>query len=146
MSPSSRQPGSPRSQLPEPLHPDAWAAPKGYVNGMVAQGRQVFIAGQIGWDGDQQFVSDDFAAQTGQALRNIVTILAEAGGRPEHIVRLTWYITDKAEYLGQLRQVGAVYREVMGRHFPTMTMVQVVALIEDRAKVEIEATAVIGVD
>ena len=127
------------------LHPTSWLPAKGYVNGIAVTGRQVFIAGQIGWDAEQRFASDDFAAQTDQALANIVAVLAEAGGRPEHIVRLTWYITDKREYLANLKAVGAAYRRHIGRHFPTMTMVQVVALIEDRAKVEIEATAVLPV-
>ena len=127
------------------LHPKSWLPAKGYVNGIAATGRQVFIAGQIGWDAEQRFASDDFAEQTDQALANIVAVLAEAGGRPEHIVRLTWYITDKREYLANLKAVGAAYRRHIGRHFPTMTMVQVVALIEDRAKVEIEATAVLPV-
>ncbi len=125
------------------LHPQAWAPAKGYANGIAATGRQVFIAGQIGWNGAQVFASDDFVAQTEQALRNIVAVLAVAGGRPEHLVRLTWFITDKKEYLARLKDVGAAYRRVLGRHFPTMTMVQVTALMEDRAKVEIEATAVI---
>ena len=125
------------------LHPKHWTAAKGFSNGVAAQGRQVFVAGQVGWDAEQRFASDDFAAQTEQALRNIVEVLAEAGARPEHIVRLTWYVTDKGEYVARLRDVGAAYRRVMGRHFPAMTLVQVVALVEDRAKVEIEATAVI---
>ena len=127
------------------LHPKSWLPAKGYVNGIAVTGRQVFIAGQIGWDAEQRFASDDFAEQTDQALANIVAVLTEAGGRPEHIVRLTWYITDKREYLANLKAVGAAYRRHIGRHFPTMTMVQVVALIEDRAKVEIEATAVLPV-
>lgn len=127
------------------LHPTSWLPAKGYVNGIAVTGRQVFIAGQIGWDAEQRFASDDFAEQTDQALANIVAVLTEAGGRPEHIVRLTWYITDKREYLANLKAVGAAYRRHIGRHFPTMTMVQVVALIEDRAKVEIEATAVLPV-
>jgi enamine deaminase RidA (YjgF/YER057c/UK114 family) len=126
-----------------PLHPKGWLPAKGYANGIAAEGRQVFIAGQIGWDGNQQFGSDDFVEQVGQALRNIVAVLAEANGGPGDIVRMTWYITDKSEYLAHLKEVGAVYRQVMGRHFPAMTMVQVAALMEDRAKVEIEATAVV---
>ncbi len=125
------------------LHPKHWTAAKGFSNGVAAEGRQVFVAGQVGWDAEQRFASDDFAAQTEQALRNIVEVLAEAGARPEHVVRLTWYVTDKREYVARLREVGAAYRRVMGRHFPAMTLVQVVALVEDRAKVEIEATAVI---
>jgi enamine deaminase RidA (YjgF/YER057c/UK114 family) len=125
------------------LHPKHWAAAKGFANGIAAEGRQVFVAGQVGWDAEQRFASDDFAAQTEQALRNIVEVLAEAGARPEHIVRLTWYVIDKSEYISRLRDVGAAYRRVLGRHFPAMTLVQVVALVEDRAKVEIEATAVV---
>lgn len=127
------------------LHPSHWAQTKGFSNGICAEGRQVFVAGQIGWDATQRFGSDSFVAQTEQALRNIVTVLAEAEATPEHIVRLTWYVTDKREYLAHLREVGEVYRRVIGRHFPAMTLVQVVALVEDRAKVEIEATAVIPV-
>lgn len=125
------------------LHPKSWAPAKGFANGIAAEGRQVFVAGQVGWNGAQQFDSDDFVAQVEQALRNIVAVLEEAGARPEHIVRLTWYVTSKAEYVSRLREVGAAYRRVLGRHFPAMTLVQVVALVEDRAKVEIEATAVI---
>jgi enamine deaminase RidA (YjgF/YER057c/UK114 family) len=125
------------------LHPRHWAPAKGFANGIAAQGLQVFIAGQIGWTADQRFESDDFVAQVEQALRNIVEVLAEAEGRPEHLVRLTWYVLDKKEYVARLREVGQVYRRVLGKHFPAMTMVQVVALVEDRAKVEIEATAVL---
>lgn len=125
------------------LHPAGWKPASGYANGIVASGRMVFLGGQIGWDGAQIFQTDDFVGQVRQALENIATVLAEAGGRPEHIVRLTWYVVDKAEYLAHLAEVGEAYRTVMGRHFPTMTMVQVAGLIEDRAKVEIEATAVL---
>jgi enamine deaminase RidA (YjgF/YER057c/UK114 family) len=125
------------------LHPKRWAAAKGFSNGVAAEGRQVFVAGQVGWNAAQEFTSDDFAAQVEQALRNIVEVLAEADARPEHIVRLTWYVLDKTEYLARLRDVGQAYRRVLGRHFPAMTLVQVVALVEDRAKVEIEATAVL---
>jgi enamine deaminase RidA (YjgF/YER057c/UK114 family) len=125
------------------LHPKHWAAAKGFANGIAAEGKQIFVAGQVGWTAEQVFESDDFAAQTEQALRNIVEVLAEAGARPEHIVRLTWYVTSKREYIDRLRDVGAAYRRVLGRHFPAMTLVQVVALVEDRAKVEIEATAVV---
>lgn len=127
------------------LHPKHWAAAKGFANGIAAEGKQIFVAGQVGWNAEQVFESDDFAAQTEQALRNIVDVLAEAGARPEHIVRLTWYVTDKREYIARLRDVGGAYRRVLGRHFPAMTLVQVVALVEDRAKVEIEATAVVPV-
>lgn len=125
------------------LHPKHWAAAKGFANGIAAEGKQIFVAGQVGWNAEQVFESDDFAAQTEQALRNIVEVLAEAGARPEHIVRLTWYVISKQEYVSRLRDVGAAYRRVLGRHFPAMTLVQVVALVEDRAKVEIEATAVV---
>jgi len=125
------------------LHPKAWKAPKGYANGVMAEGRQIFVGGQIGWNGAQEFETDDLAGQIEQALRNIVAVLAEAGAAPRHIVRLTWYVTDRGEYLARLADVGAAYRRVLGRHFPAMTMVVVVALVEARAKVEIEATAVV---
>jgi enamine deaminase RidA (YjgF/YER057c/UK114 family) len=125
------------------LHPKAWKAPKGYANGVIAEGRQIFVGGQIGWNGAQEFETDDLAGQIEQALRNILAVLAEAGAAPRHIVRLTWYITDRGEYLARLADVGAAYRRVLGRHFPAMTMVVVVALVEERAKVEIEATAVV---
>jgi enamine deaminase RidA (YjgF/YER057c/UK114 family) len=127
----------------EVLQPRGWARPRGYANGVAASGRQVFIAGQIGWDGECRFASDGFADQVRQALRNVVAVLAEAGGGPQHLVRLTWYITSREEYYSELAAVGAAYREVIGRHFPAMSVVQVVALMEARAKVEIEATAVI---
>ena len=125
------------------LHPKSWAPAKGFANGVAATGRQVFVAGQVGWNAEQRFESDDFVAQVGQALANVVAVLAEADARPEHLVRLTWYITDKREYLSRLAEVGEAYRRVIGRHFPAMTLVQVAALLEDRAKVEIEATAVV---
>ena len=125
------------------LQPSGWAAPVGYANGIVASGRQVFIAGQVGWNSQQQFESDDFVSQTEQTLKNIVAILAEAGGEPEHIVRLTWYVIDKQEYLDNLKEVGTCYKRVMGRHFPAMALVQIAGLVEDGAKLEIEATAVI---
>jgi enamine deaminase RidA (YjgF/YER057c/UK114 family) len=125
------------------LQPPGWARPRGYANGLVASGRLVFIAGQIGWDAQQQFHSGDFTGQARQALQNILTILAEAGGRPEHIARLTWYVVDKTEYLASQKSLGAAYRELMGNHYPAMTAVQVSALLDDRARVEIEATAVI---
>jgi len=127
------------------LHPKHWLPAKGFANGVATEGMQVFVAGQIGWNAAQQFVSDDFVAQVEQALRNIVEVLAEAEARPEHLVRLTWYVTDKGEYVSRLHEVGQAYRRVIGRHFPAMTLVQVVALVEDRAKVEIEATAVVPV-
>jgi enamine deaminase RidA (YjgF/YER057c/UK114 family) len=126
------------------LHPKDWSRPKGYSNGVVADGRLVFVAGQVGWNADQQFESDDFVAQVEQALVNVVAVLAEAGATPEHLVRLTWYVTDKREYLTRLSDVGRAYRRIIGRHFPTMTLLQVAGLAEDRAKVEIEATAVIS--
>jgi enamine deaminase RidA (YjgF/YER057c/UK114 family) len=128
----------------EILQPAGWKDAKGYANGIAVEaGRIVFLGGQIGWTADQIFETDDFVAQTRQALQNIVKILAEAGGGPEHIVRLTWFVTSKKEYLANLTALGVAYREVMGRNFPTMSVVQVVALIEDAAKVEIEATAVL---
>ncbi len=125
------------------LQPAGWERPKGYANGIAAAGQAVFVAGQIGWNAAQIFETDDFASQVEQTLRNIVAILAEAGARPEHLTRLTWYITDKQEYLASGRGLADAYRRVIGRHFPAMTLVQVVALLEDRAKVEIEAVAVI---
>ncbi len=128
---------------PQLLQPAGWARPRGYANGVAVTGRQVFLAGMIGWDAQAQFHSDDFAEQARQALHNIITVLAEAGGRPEHIVRMTWYVVDKAEYLAAGRAVGAAYREIIGCYNAAMTAVQVTALIEDRARVEIEATAVI---
>jgi len=125
------------------LHPKSWAPTRGFSNGVAAEGRQVFVAGQVGWNARQEIVDDDFVAQVEQALQNVVDVLAEADARPEHLVRLTWYITDKREYLARSSEVGQAYRRVIGRHFPAMTLVQVVALVEDRAKVEIEATAVV---
>ena len=125
------------------LQPPEWPRAKGYANGVVARGTQVFIAGQIGWDANQKFSHTRLAPQVGAALVNVVRILAEAGGRPEHIVRLTWYVTSRQEYLEQLPEIGAAYRAAMGRHFPAMSVVQVSGLIEADAKVEIEATAVL---
>lgn len=125
------------------LQPAGWVLPKGYSNGVVTSGRQVYIGGQVGWDSDCRFTSTDFVLQARQALANIVTILAEAGGKPENIVRMTWYVMDKREYIAAYHELGTVYRAVMGRHYPAMTAVQVAALIEDAARVEIEATAVI---
>jgi enamine deaminase RidA (YjgF/YER057c/UK114 family) len=125
------------------LHPRGWKPAKGYANGVAAEGRTVFVAGQIGWNADQTFEGRDFVAQVRQALENVVAVVREAGGGPAHITRLTWFITDKAEYLSRLPEVGEAYRGVMGKHFPAMTMVQVAALIEDEAKVEIEASAVV---
>lgn len=125
------------------LHPEGWVPAKGYANGVMARGQMVFTGGMIGWSGDCVFETDDFIGQVEQALKNVMAVLAEAGAGPEHLVRLTWYVTDKAEYLSDLKALGRVYRDVVGRHYPAMAVVQVVALIEDRAKVEIEATAVI---
>ena len=127
----------------EILQPAGWARPRGYANGIAAEGRQVFVSGQIGWDGEQRFVSDDFAAQTRQALANVVAVLACAGARPEHIVRMTWYVTSRDEYNASLAEIGAAYRELIGRNFPAMSVVVVAGLLEPRAKVEIEATAVV---
>jgi enamine deaminase RidA (YjgF/YER057c/UK114 family) len=125
------------------LQPPGWLPPKGYANGIAARGTQIFVGGQIGWNSQQQFESDDFIVQTGQALRNIVEVLREAGAGPEHMVRMTWYITDRDEYNSRLRELGPVYREAVGRNFPAMTCVQVARLVEARAKVEIEVTAVL---
>lgn len=125
------------------LQPPDWKPPKGYANGIAARGTLVFVGGQVGWNAQQQFESDGFVAQARAALQNIVAVLAEAGARPEHIVRMTWYVVDKGEYLASLRKLGDVYRDVIGRHYPAMTAIEVAALIEDRARVEIEATAVL---
>ena len=127
----------------EILQPPGWARPRGYANGIAAEGRQVFVSGQIGWDGEQRFASDDFAAQTRQALANVVAVLACAGARPEHLVRMTWYVTSRDEYNAALVEIGAAYRELIGRNFPAMSVVVVAGLLEPRAKVEIEATAVV---
>jgi enamine deaminase RidA (YjgF/YER057c/UK114 family) len=127
----------------EVLHPKSWKPAAGYANGVAATGRMIFCGGLIGWNADQEFETDDFVEQVAQTLRNIVAVLAEGGAEPRHLVRLTWYVTDKHDYLGNLRALGAAYREIIGRHYPAMALVQVVALVEDRAKVEIEATAVI---
>ena len=125
------------------LQPAGWAIPKGYANGVAVQGLQVYVAGQIGWNAASQFESDDLVAQVRQALQNVRAVLAEAGAEPAHIVRMTWYLTDKREYLSRVREIGAAFREVIGHYAIAMTAVQVVALIEDRAKVEIEVTAVV---
>ena len=125
------------------LQPEGWAPAKGYANGIAARGEMIFVAGMIGWNGQCQFESDDFVVQCRQALQNIVDTLACAQAGPEHVVRMTWYVTDKQEYLRRARELGRVYQEVIGRHYPVMTLVQVVALLEDRAQVEIEATAVL---
>ncbi|EKE43176.1 hypothetical protein OCGS_2767 [Oceaniovalibus guishaninsula JLT2003] len=125
------------------LQPDGWASAIGYANGVVAEGRQVFLGGLVGWDAQQQWQTDDLVGQVDRILASIVTLLAEAGGRPEHLVRLTWYIVDKRDYLANAREIGRAYRRHLGKHFPAMALVQVADLLEDRAKVEIEATAVI---
>lgn len=125
------------------LQPDGWARPKGYANGIVARGRTIFLAGQIGWDAEQRLVGSDLVTQAKQALLNIVAILAEDGAKPEHIVRLTWYVTDRAAYLAAGAALGVAYRDVMGKHFPAMTAVEVSSLMEADAVVEIEATAVV---
>ena len=125
------------------LQPPDWAKPRGYSNGVAARGEIIFISGQIGWDADCTFQSTDFVGQARQALLNIVAILAEAGGKPEHITRLTWYVVDKNEYLESGKALGMVYRDIIGNHYPAMTAVQVTALVEDVARVEIEATAII---
>ena len=126
--------------------PQGWHRPKGYSNAVVAQGRQIYVAGQVGWDSDERFVSDDLAEQATQALRNLVAVLEAAGAGPEHIVRMTWYVPAKAAYIAGLKEIGQAYREIIGRNFPAMTAVQVTALVEDRAKVEIECTAVVDED
>jgi len=125
------------------LQPPGWARPKGFSNGISCQGRLVFIGGQIGWSGQGEWLERSFAGQFRQALKNILDILAQAGGKPEHLVRLTWYVLDRKEYLASLKELGAAYRELMGRHYPTMAVVQVSGLVEDAARLEIEATAVI---
>ena len=125
------------------LQPSGWTAPKGYANGIAARGTQVFVGGQIGWNAQQQFESDDFIAQTAQALRNVLAVLQEAAAGPQHMVRMTWYVVDRDEYVRRLPELGAAYREVLGRNFPAMTCVQVAALVEPRALIEIEVTAVV---
>jgi enamine deaminase RidA (YjgF/YER057c/UK114 family) len=131
------------SELPSSINPPGWPVPKGYSNAMTGRGRLVFVAGQIGWTAEERFETDDFAGQTRQALQNTLAILAAAQAGPEHVVRMTWYVTDKREYLARLREIGTAWRDTMGRHFPAMTLVQVVALVEDRAKIEIETTALV---
>jgi enamine deaminase RidA (YjgF/YER057c/UK114 family) len=127
----------------EILLPPGWPQPRGYSNGVAARGRQVFVAGQVGWDEQCRFQTDEFVGQVRQALKNVVAVLAAGGARPEHITRMTWYVTNKREYLAAGKALGEAYREVIGRHYPAMTAIEVSALIEDRAKVEIEATAVV---
>ena len=125
------------------LHPPAWARPKGYSNGIAAKGQMIFVGGMVGWDADGQFASNELVAQVRQALTNVVAVLAEAKAKPEHIVRMTWFLLDKKEYLAASKELGAAYREIIGPHYPAMTAVQVTALIEDQARVEIEVTAVL---
>lgn len=125
------------------INPEGWPRPSGYSNGIVAKGRFLAISGQIGWDEKLQLVSTDFLDQACQALSNVVDILTAAGGKPEHLVRLTWYITDKEEYRARLSELGACYKKIVGEHYPAMALVQVAALLEEGAKVEIEATAII---
>ena len=126
-----------------PLQPENWARPAGYANGVVARGRTIFVAGQVGWNAENRFESDDLVAQIAQAIRNIVAVLACDGAGPQHVTNLVWYFIDKREYVSRLSEVGKVYREIMGKNFPAMTAVQVSALIEERAKIEIQATAVV---
>lgn len=125
------------------LQPADWAAPRGYANGVMARGAMIFVGGQIGWNEQQQFESDDFIAQTRQALQNILAVLHAGGAGPQHMVRMTWYVVDRVEYIARLKELGAVYREVMGKNFPAMTCVEVSALVEERARIEIEVTAVL---
>lgn len=125
------------------LQPPGWVQPKGYANGVAASGRTVCVSGMIGWDAEGRFHTSDFAGQVEQALRNIVAVLAEANAGPEHVVRMTWYVIDKKEYVAAYKEIGVAYRAVFGRHFPAMTAVQVAGLIEDEAKVEIEVTAIV---
>jgi enamine deaminase RidA (YjgF/YER057c/UK114 family) len=130
--------------MSETIQPKHWAPPKGYANGVVATGRQLFIAGQIGWNAQGQFESDDFVVQVEQALKNIVDVLEAAGGKPSDLVRVNWYVTDKTEYVARQREIGEAYRKIIGRNFPAMTLLVVAGLLEPRAKVEIEATAVLA--
>lgn len=127
------------------LQPEGWLAPRGYANGIEASGRQIYVGGQIGWNAQCKFETDDLVAQIRQALGNCVAVVAAGGGLPEHVVRMTWYLKDKKEYVARLKEIGSAYREVMGRHYPAMSAVQVADLIEDEAKVEIEVTAVVPV-
>ena len=135
---SEREAATPRT-----LHPAGWTRAKGYANGIAARGTMVFVAGQVGWDARQRIVGEDFVAQAKQALQNIVAVLAEGGARPEHIVRMTWYVVDRREYLECARELGAAYRDVIGRHYPAMSAIEVAGLVEEGARVEIEATAVV---
>ena len=126
------------------IQPEGWLAPKGYANGIEARGRQIYVGGQIGWNANCQFETDDLVLQIKQALQNCVDVVRAAGGGPEHIVRMTWYLEDKKEYVARLKEIGAVYRETMGRNYPAMSAIQIADLVEDEAKVEIEVTAVIA--
>ena len=139
MSAATKPPAAPL----ETLLPAGWAAPKGYANGMAGSGRLVFVGGQIGWNGECVFETDEFLGQLRQALVNVVAIVAEAGGRPEHVASMTWYLVDRRAYLADLAAVGRVWREIMGRHYPAMAVVEVTALMEPRAKVEVQAFAVL---
>lgn len=132
-----------RANLMEYLQPDGWPRPRGYANGIAASGRMVFVSGMVGWDEQGKFQTDDFAGQVRQALANALAVLAAGGAGPEHIVRMTWYVLDKKEYVAAYPAIGAAYRELIGRHFPAMSAVQVAGLVEDRARVEIEVTAVV---
>jgi enamine deaminase RidA (YjgF/YER057c/UK114 family) len=125
------------------LHPPDWVRPKGYANGVEARGRMVFVSGMVGWDASGKFVSTDFLGQVEQALKNVIEVLKQGNAKPEHIVRMTWYVVDKQEYIQSLKEIGLIYRKIMGWHYPAMSAVQVVALVEDGARVEIEATAVV---
>jgi enamine deaminase RidA (YjgF/YER057c/UK114 family) len=125
------------------LHPKGWPRPKGYSNGVAARGRMIFLSGMVGWDANEKFVSGDLVGQIRQALQNVVAVLEQAGAQPRHIARIVWYVLDKKEYLAAARRIGEVYREVVGEHYPAMTLVQVAALMEDLARVEIEVTAVL---
>jgi enamine deaminase RidA (YjgF/YER057c/UK114 family) len=125
------------------IKPEGWPTPKGYSNAIAGRGRLVFVAGQVGWRPDEQWETDDFAGQLRQALRNTVAILAAAGARPDHVVRMTWYVVDKKEYLAARAGIGACWREIMGRHFPALTLIEVAGLVEDRARLEVETTALI---
>lgn len=125
------------------LQPPGWEAPRGYANGVMARGALIFVGGQIGWNAQQQFESDDFIAQTRQALLNVRAVLEAGGAGPQHMARMTWYVVDRLEYISRLQELGVAYREVMGRNFPAMTCVEVAGLVEDRARIEIEVTAVL---
>lgn len=125
------------------LQPPGWTRPKGYSNGIAAKGLMVFVSGMVGWNHEEKFVATDFAGQTRQALENIVAVLNEAGAKPEHIARMTWYVIDRNEYLAAAREIGPIYREIFGRHYPAMTVVQVSGLLETQARLEIEVTAVV---